>query len=408
MRRLLLLGLPLALLALTACGAEGKPEPPEPEGYICVLTEPAPPGQEGLYIRVEREVYDPSLTTFTYFIYNHSEETVEFGEDYRVQRLADDGSWTDLTPREDWAFTSIGYILPPGDEMALTCTLERYEEKPEPGSYRLWKPLGGSGEYPALFVLGDSPYTAETPYGFGPLEDLPEDCRVPTASEDYVVFLKDGVGNPEPAEEFLFKAGLGASCQLRAVEYRSEGMPVITDVICEDGRFLQRQRKDGAVTERWFSYLVTDGQGVFLSNGADWADGEKYGDTRALLLPPGIPAELVEAVEDMTARRLEGNITRYLVRSRDGTWSAGLTDTPTEFSVSWQSPGEGSRGAVYDLQNWDGLETAITGAAWEEDGTLLLACETADGGTSTLRFDPETEHLTTVELCGLPLAEEGQ
>lgn len=114
MRRFLLWGLPLALLALTACGGEGAPEPPEPEGDICVLAKEAPPDRDGLQLFVEREVYDPSLTTFTYFIYNHTDETVEFGEDYRVQRLGSDGVWVDLTPRENWAFTDIGYILHPG------------------------------------------------------------------------------------------------------------------------------------------------------------------------------------------------------------------------------------------------------------------------------------------------------
>ena len=129
-----LLGL-LLLLTLTACGGQSTPEPPESEGIICVLAEPAPPDRDGLHIFVEREVYAPSLTTFTYFIYNHTDETVEFGEDYRIQRLADDGSWVDLTPREDWGFTCIGLILKPGGEMSGTCTLDRYEEMPAPGSF---------------------------------------------------------------------------------------------------------------------------------------------------------------------------------------------------------------------------------------------------------------------------------
>ena len=400
----LLLGL-LLLLALTACDGQSTPEPPESEGVMCVLTEPVPPDRDGLHIFVEREVYAPSLTTFTYFIYNHTDETVEFGEDYRIQRLADDGVWVDLTPRENWGFTRIGLILKPGGEMSGTCTLDRYEEMPEPGSYRLVKPLGDR-EAEALFALGDSPYTVETPYGFGPLEDLPEDYRA--ASADCVVFLKNGMKNPENLEAFLHKSRLGAPCQLRTVRYRGDGTPIITDVIYENGHFLRRERRDGAIMEQRFSYLVTDGQDLYLSNGADWASGEKYRDSRAPLIPVEAPAELINAVESATADRLEGNFTRCLVWSRDGAWSAGLTDTPTEFSVSWQKPGEGNWGEVHDLRNWDGLETAITGLSWREDGTLLLNCETAGGGSGTLCFDPEAKRLTTVELCGLPLAEGGQ
>ncbi len=403
----LLLGL-LLLLTLTACGGQSTPEPPESEGIICVLAEPAPPDRDGLHIFVEREVYAPSLTTFTYFIYNHTDETVEFGEDYRVQRLADDGSWVDLTPREDWGFTCIGLILKPGGEMSGTCTLDRYEEMPAPGSYRLVKPLGDR-EAEALFALGDSPYTAETPYGFGPLEDLPEDYRA--ASADCVVFLKNGMKNPENLEAFLHKSRLGAPCQLRTVRYRGEGTPIVTDVIYESGHFLRRERRDGAVTEQRFSYLVTDGQDLYLSNGVDWASGEKYRDNRAPLLLVETPAELIDAVEVNMKNHLRASNIRYQILSADGNRRAFLAaeESPTAFAVNWQRPGEeGTRGEVYDLRNWDGLETAITGLVWREDGTLLLTCETTEGGSGTLCFDPETERLTTVELCGLPLAEDGQ
>ena len=105
------------------------------------------------------------------------------------------------------------------------------------------------------------------------------------------------------------------------------------------------------------------------------------------------PAE-VEAVKEMTADRVAANITRYRVWSADGVWDAVLTENPTEFGVGWQKPGKGSRGRMYDLQDWDGLETAIWGLEWQEDGKLLLVCETADGGSSRLLFDPETEQFT--------------
>lgn len=400
----LLLGI-LLLLALTACGGQTVPETGEalPQGEVCGMID-LPPDRDGLHIFTEREVYDPSLTTFTYFIFNHTDETLEFGEDYRIQRLAEDGSWVDLTPREDWGFTCIGLILKPGGEMSSTCTLDRYEEMPEPGSYRLVKPLGDR-EAEALFQLGDSPYTAQTPYGFGPLEELPEDYRVPSASTDCVVFLKNGMRNPENLEAFLHKSRLGAPCQLRTVQYRGDGMPIITDVIYENGHFLRRVRSDGSITERRFSNLVTDGQSLYLSNGADWASGEKYHDSRVPLIPVETPAEMIAAVEAAAEDRLRASGIRYRVWSASGTRDAFLTaeDPPTAFAVNCREGGEGTWGGVYDLQDWDGLETAITGLSWQEDNTLLLHCETAEGGSSTLCFDPETERLSALEFRGLPL-----
>lgn len=50
---------------------------------------------------------------------------------------------------------------------------------------------------------------------------------------------------------------------------------------------------------------------------------------------------------------------------------------------------------MHDLQEWDGPEAAVTSLAWQEDGTLLLTCETLDGD-SWLVFDPEGEKLTAL------------
>ena len=102
---------------------------------------------------------------------------------------------------------------------------------------------------------------------------------------------------------------------------------------------------------------------------------------------------MVSAVEKMTKDRLAANTARYRVWSADGVWDAFLTDVPTEFGVGWQKPGEGSSGQIYDLNQWDGLETAIWGLEWQQDGNLLLVCETVDGGASRLTFNPETETL---------------
>ena len=176
-------------------------------------------------------------------------------------------------------------------------------------------------------------------------------------------------------EAFLLKSRLGAPCQLRTVRYRGEGTPIVTDVIYESGHFLRRERRNGAVTEQRFSYLVTDGQDLYLSNGVDWASGEKYRDNRTPLIPVETPSELIDAVEVNMKNHLRASNVRYQILSADGNRRAFLAaeESPTAFAVNWQRPGEeGTRGGVYDLRNWDGLETAITGLVWREDSTLLL------------------------------------
>ena len=45
-------------------------------------------------------------------------------------------------------------------------------------------------------------------------------------------------------------------------------------------------RTGGEITEKRFSYIVTDGTDVYLSNGADWESTEQYDSEKAFLLPP--------------------------------------------------------------------------------------------------------------------------
>ena len=389
-----LLPMLLAFAMLTACGAQQEPaEENVPPLETVQEDAPSRPGA-GLFLELEHPVFDPTLTRYTYFVRNATEETVEFGEDYALQRQEGD-AWKDLTLVENAGFIAIGYALEPGHTMALTCGFDLYKEEPEAGTYRLVKTVGGQTLF-AEFELGDSPYTADTPYGFAPLEALPEVYDADTAAEADVVYTNDGVQNGEAVEEFLYKVRLNVPCQLRTVQDYGENTAMLIDAIYENGHFLWRMRQGDDVAEERFSYIVTDGTDLYLSNGADWETAERYaGKELAWLVPTGTAEpELVSAVEKMTEERLAANTARYRVWSADGQWDAFLTEVPTEFAVNFHSSGGGGRGSTYDLNHWDGLETAIWGLEWQEDGKLLLVCETVDGGSSRLTFDPETERLT--------------
>lgn len=381
-------------LLLTGCAGGGEQETAEkevPQTEQTVQEEALDPAPEGLTMELEHEVYDPSLTSYTYFIYNNTDQTTGvFGTPYAIQRR-DGDDWVDLTMKDNVGWDDIGYTLEPGGTMALSCGFWLYEETPEAGEYRLVKEVDGA-MLTAEFTLGESIYTAQNPYGFGPLEDLPERYgAADAAGTGAVIFTDAGAENIQAVGEFLEKVALEAPCQLRTVQAHGEGIPMVIDVIYEDDSFLWRMRSGGEeVTERRLSYLVTDGTDIYLSDGADWDAGERYGDQRVFLVPPLQGKEWVADVEAMTEDRLAGNLTRYKLWSTDGIWCVRLTEEPTAFSVSWQKPGEGSGGNSYDLADWDGPETVITGISRREDGKLTVKCETADGGTSRLTFDPET------------------
>ena len=378
MRRLLA----AVLLPLLLAGCSIRGEAAEQTGAETGAAAP----ESSLSVELEHPVYDPSLGTYTYFIRNATKKTVEFGEPYGIQRREGD-RWVDLTMKRDCGFTDIEYSLASGETAALTCRMEMFEKPPEEGDYRLVKSVDGHALY-AEFRL------AETPYGFLPLEDLPEDYGADTAGERDTVFTGDGIRNPETVEEFLFKTGVGAPCQLRTVQDYGGGSALVTDICYENGHYLLRTHGDDVMTERRFSYLVTDGESLYLSNGADWASGDRYGDRRVRLIPEGVTEEMAAGLERRTAERLEGSTVRYRVWSAGGERNASVTDVPTEFGVEWRNSG-GSGGRIYDLHDWDGTETGILHLAWQRDGALLLECETLFGRrTRYLLFNPETEQLT--------------
>jgi len=239
----------------------------------------------------------------------------------------------------------------------------------------LVKEVDGETLY-AQFKLGESIYTAEKPYGFVPLEELDRvlDVQGPISPE----------GGPGDLAEFVQKTRLDVPCQLRLVQ----GDGGVTDVIYENRHFLLRTLSEGQIAQTRFSYLVTDGQDLFLSNRAEW--DEEYKSVKVL---PEVGTELVQMVQDIAAARLEGNGARFRIWSEDGVWDAMFTDVPTEFGVGWQKPGEGSWGQMFDLQYWDGMETAILDLSWQEDNTLLLTCQTSNGAISLLTFDPQSKQL---------------
>ena len=402
----------LLLMLLSGCGAgEARTEEKGPPAGEMTVPESTYTGDDAgecaCTMTTEWEEYDPSVEAVWYILQNESDRDVEIGADYLLETLGENGAWYQVPLVENAAWNAIAYGIPAGESIAMACHLSMFDYVSGGGTYRLIKEVDGQICTAEFRLKTGAAISAGTPYGFRPVEDVPETYGADTAAEADVVYTNDGVKNDDAVETFLYKAGLGVPCQLRMVQDYGEGAVMVIDVIYENGHFLWRMRQGSNVIEQRYSYIVTDETDLYLSNGADWETAERYANKElAWLVPMGTAnAPEVEAVEGMTARRLEANTARYSVWSADGVWNAALTGTPTEFSVSWQKPGEGSGGCMYDLQNWDGLENAIWGLEWQEDGKLLLTCETVDGAASRLLFDPEAEHLTT-EICSLPPADD--
>ena len=388
----------LALLVLAGCGGN-----PTDVGVTLVVPQSA--GSYSLNMETEWMEYDPSVDSIWCILsYEGEGKPLEFGAEYRLEVQTDSG-W-EKVPWKNEAWEDILYTLPAGESWAFPCVLSLFDYDFTEGTYRVVKDLevlpGEAEPLPcwAEFTLRKgAAVSAEAPYGFGPMEEVPEyGDPAELAASGAVVFTEAGTENADAAETFLDKVSLGIPCQLRTLQSYYESWPMLIDVIYENGSFLWRMRTGGEITEKRFSYIVTDGADVYLSNGADWTATEAYDSDRAFLVPSGSGSGLLSVAQELMGGQTTGNTAWYRVWTQDGGKSAFLTRTPTEFGV------EGSdSGSLYDLGDWYDSAPSITGLAWQADGTLRLTCETAEGGTVCYDFDPESGYLTEA-LCGLPTA----
>lgn len=384
----------LALLVLAGCGSSetGTEEASQEE-------QTPSSGSYSLGLATEWDAYDPSVETIWCIV--SSEGTgapLEYGAEYRLDVHTDSG-WEEIPLREDAAWDMVLYSRDPGESWAFACSLSLFDYDFTDGDYRVVKEIGGLPCEAEFTLETGAAVSAETPYGFGPMEEVPEyGDPAELAASGAVVFTEAGTENADAAETFLDKVSLGIPCQLRTLQSYYESWPMLIDVIYENGSFLWRMRTGGEITEKRFSYIVTDGADVYLSNGADWTAMEAYDSDRAFLVPSGSGSGLLSVAQELMGGQTTGNTAWYRVWTQDGGQSAFLTRTPTEFGV------EGSdSGSLYDLGDWYDSAPSITGLAWQADGTLRLTCETAEGGTACYDFDPESGYLTEA-LCGLPTA----
>ena len=390
----------LALLVLAGCGDPGD---------VAVTTVYETDDPPRATLTAERDAYDPSVeTVWCVLSYEGEGEPLEYGASYWLDVREEDGTWTQVPLAENTGWDAVLYTLPSGEKQAFPCSLSMFDyDFSDGGRFRVVKTVGDQTLTAEFTLTEGAAISAETPYGFGPMEDLPEDWDTAEAAAiGAVVFTEAGVENSDAAETFLQKVSLGIPSQLRTLQNYYESWPMLIDVIYENDSFRWRMRTGGELTEKRFSYIVTDGTDVYLSNGADWDSTERYDSDKAFLLPSGSGGDLVPRAQELMADKTAGNITRYRLWSPSGEWCVRRSegDDPLDLSLVYSKPGYGSGSQGLDLGELRAGITGIRNMVWQADDTLHLTCETLGEGIQIFVYDPETEELTP-ELCGYPKAE---
>ena len=391
---LLVLGLAAALLS---CGGGLSPSPHREEDFDAS-------GQVELAVQYPN--YDKSVERFTYYVTNCTEEPISFSADYAIEVLRGE-EWMALPggsrePAEDGKMTEVR----PGETASGSFSFWQYPGYTvEDGTYRIVKEIGGR-LCRAEFVIGVVETGVDNPYGYEPLETLPQELGEAELDCDLVIDESGAVigGSQERVLAFLEKVEAGTASMLRMVSYTLSGRPVIHDITFENNHFLYRRddtRSGGAVTQQRYSYLTADDQYIYLSDYADLRfreNPERTIEARILAVFAASSfsdwGSLRQAVEDMTESRLERDATMARYWSGDGQHWVNLTADPADYTVTSEK-----YGMSRTLTQFTGLvegPVEILSAQWLSETQVQLNCRI--GGQEGLFyavFDLEAEQIVS-------------
>ena len=157
----------LAFALLTGCGDSGD---------IAVTTVYETDDPPRTALTTEWETYDPSVeTVWCILSYEGEGESLEYGAPYWLDVREADGSWTQVPLAENAGWDAMLYTLPSGEKQAFPCILSLFDYDFSGGStFRVIKEIGEYTAAAEFTLTKGAVISAETPYGFGPMEEVPE------------------------------------------------------------------------------------------------------------------------------------------------------------------------------------------------------------------------------------------
>lgn len=266
----------------------------------------------------EHTVYDKNIEKIAYIFENHTGLKAIYGYDDELEVFLN-GQWYNIPLQR--CIDDVGISLSPNGKSGdlFYWNIEKYNLTK--GKYRIIKPLsdtsyGKQGEfgerrYYAIFEIGNSVYTKDTPYGYEQLQHLPKDYTKEMAIQNHDVVLIEGkkTENTEVINEFIEKTRLRIPALLRITRYLKNGDVVITDVEYKQGEntysyeyFYTERGKENET--KIYPYIITNGDDVYLSNWESWALKEKYqGQTGQYFFSKADNENAVKQIEVITETR---------------------------------------------------------------------------------------------------------
>lgn len=360
--------------------------------------------EDGIVLKTQFPVYAPDVPFIQFSIANNSGETAEFGTEWTIERLEDDG-WYTLPFKPDIGWTQPLFGLLDGGTSSDTAHLSILDHKFRDGTYRIVKEINDTF-YTAEFLIDDSPVGGDSPYGFAPLDALPAKYTADMAVADGVVSLDDD----DAVSRFVYEMSIGMNTQLRYADLSGEGNISPADITVEHtlgGKRIAFSHGDGGEIQ-YFGHLITNGTQVALSAYPTWQE-EDRDPTRLLIGGMHGSEPMIAALQSVSASSALPSPEQYLPAafwSEDGTKLLTLFPdttspvsstayTPLQFGLSELYEGGGSSGSMCEIDT-PGM-TAILGARWTDDGAVMLICETdsdLDDMTGYVYYDTEKHEVT--------------
>lgn len=357
-----LLALLLGLL-LVSCGAPMTPSAVTPAAK-----------ENGITLKTQFPVYAPDVPFIQFSITNNSGEMAEFGTEWSIERLEGD-AWYSVPFKPNTAWTQPLYMLLDGGTASDTAHLSVLDHKFKDGSYRIVKEINDTF-YTAEFIIGDSPVGGDSPYGYAPMESLPNNYDEELATKDGVILLYKNAD----FSRFFADMAAGMNTQLRYAEYDTPKSVYLTNLTVESHLGCKRIRytngSDGTESDAmYYGYIITNGEDVALSAYPTWHEKEHK---RVLLHGLKGNTAFLSALEtvsqpDTPAAFWSENGTKLLTLHQDA-------ENPLSFGLSELFEGGGSAGSMCEI-NTPGMK-AIRSAMWTGENTVMLICDVEDNSLS--------------------------